>query len=437
MAYTETVHQSWGSRLGNSFRGILFGIVLFVVAFPVLFKNEGRAVRRAKALDEGAGAVISVDASAALPENEGRLVHFSGPASTPSILRDALFGVETNAFALVRRVEAFQWEENEKTTDKKNLGGSVDRTTEYTYRKGWGDRPVDSSDFKEPEGHMNPQVWAVEPAESFATDVKVGAFLLPDGEADGLGRAVPAALPPVSAPLPADAPRGLFRVPQGLYYSAALAAAPAAPAPAPAPAPEAPAGTNAVAEAAATNAPAEPPAVAAAPAPSIPAEPSVGDLRVTLEVRPLGTVSVVARQAGSAFEPSVEAYRTSNGGSVFLIANGRRTAEEMFESARQANRFLTWLLRLVGFLLMLFGLRAVLDPLATLGDVVPLLGRIVGAGAGFVAGVLALALSAATIGVAWLFYRPLLGVPLLVAAVALVVWLARRRPAAAPAAQGG
>ena len=416
MSYTETVHQSWGSRLGNSFRGILFGIVLFVVAFPVLFKNEGRAVRRAKALDEGAGAVVSVDASAALPENEGRLVHFSGPASTPSILRDALFGVETNAFALVRRVEAYQWEENEKTTEKKNLGGSVDRTTEYTYRKGWGDRPVDSSDFKEPEGHANPQVWAVEPAESFATDVKVGAFLLPDGEADGLGRAVPAALPPVSAPLPADAPRGLFRVPQGLYYSAALAAAPAVPAPAPAPAP---AGTNAVAEAAATNAP---------------AEPSVGDLRVTLEVRPLGTVSVVARQAGSAFEPSVEAYRTSNGGSVFLIANGRRTAEEMFESARQANRFLTWLLRLVGFLLMLFGLRAVLDPLATLGDVVPLLGRIVGAGAGFVAGVLALALSAATIGVAWLFYRPLLGVPLLVAAVALVVWLARRRPAAKPAA---
>ncbi|MBQ6103428.1 MAG: hypothetical protein IJL06_07130, partial [Kiritimatiellae bacterium] len=211
MAYTETVHQSWGSRLGNSFRGILFGIVLFVVAFPVLFKNEGRAVRRAKALDEGAGAVISVDASAALPENEGRLVHFSGPASTPSILRDALFGVETNAFALVRRVEAFQWEENEKTTEKKNLGGSVDRTTEYTYRKGWSDRPVDSSDFKVPEGHANPQAWAVEPAESFATDVKVGAFLLPDDRAQNLGRAVAAALPPVSAPLPADAPRGLFR----------------------------------------------------------------------------------------------------------------------------------------------------------------------------------------------------------------------------------
>ena len=163
-----------------------------------------------------------------------------------------------------------------------------------------------------------------------------------------------------------------------------------------------------------------------AAAPSIPAEPSVGDLRVSLEVRPLGTVSVVAKQTGSAFEPSVEAYRTSNGGSVFLIADGRRTAEEMFESARQANRFLTWILRLVGFLLMLFGLRAVLDPLATLGDVVPFLGRIVGAGAGFVAGVLALALSAATIGLAWLFYRPLFGVPLLAAAVALIVWLARR-----------
>ena len=47
MATTATQTQSWISRLGGSFKNVIFGIILFVVAFPVLFNNEGRAVRRA------------------------------------------------------------------------------------------------------------------------------------------------------------------------------------------------------------------------------------------------------------------------------------------------------------------------------------------------------------------------------------------------------
>ena len=435
MAYTETIHQSWGSRLGNSFRGVLFGLVLFVAAFPVLFRNEGRAVRRAKALEEGAGAVVTVDAASALPENAGKLVHLTGAATTPSVLVDDVFGVSTNALALRRRVEMYQWEETEKETEKKKIGGSVDTVIEYGYRKVWSDEPIDSSSFKEPAGHENPSFWQAESAESFAEPVFAGAFRLPEGSARSVsGEGVPVRFSPAD-PLPAGSPPGLIRVPQGLYWSVAAAAAPAAPAPAPAE-------TNAPAVAAAaaeTNAPAvaaaaEPAPAAAAAWPQPPATPSIGDMRATLTVAPLGDVSVVGRQAGSGFEPSIEAFVASNGGRILLLAKGRRSADEMFEAAKQANRFLTWLLRAVGFFLMYSGLRALFSPLATLADVLPFLGRIVSAGAGFVSGVLALALSFATVGLAWLFYRPLLGVPLLVAAVALVVWLARRRSAEKPAA---
>lgn len=41
MAYTETTTQSWGSRLGDSLKGIIVGIILFIVSFPLLFWNEG------------------------------------------------------------------------------------------------------------------------------------------------------------------------------------------------------------------------------------------------------------------------------------------------------------------------------------------------------------------------------------------------------------
>src|SRR4051812_752026 len=53
MTFTEHSSQSWGSRLLESIKSVLIGLVLFVVAFPLLFWNEGRAVHTAKCLAEG------------------------------------------------------------------------------------------------------------------------------------------------------------------------------------------------------------------------------------------------------------------------------------------------------------------------------------------------------------------------------------------------
>ena len=52
--FTVTTNESWGSRLVNSIKSVIFGFVLFVVAFPLLFWNEGRAVQTARSLEEGA-----------------------------------------------------------------------------------------------------------------------------------------------------------------------------------------------------------------------------------------------------------------------------------------------------------------------------------------------------------------------------------------------
>ena len=69
--------------MGGSIKNVVFGLVLFVVAFPVLFKNEGRAVIAAKRLEEGRGAVVSLPtANAVDPANEGKLVHVTGRAAT-------------------------------------------------------------------------------------------------------------------------------------------------------------------------------------------------------------------------------------------------------------------------------------------------------------------------------------------------------------------
>ncbi|MBQ7694780.1 MAG: hypothetical protein IJT50_06615, partial [Lentisphaeria bacterium] len=177
MAVTEVTEESWGSRLGGAFKGILTGIILFIVAIPLLFWNEGRAVRRAEVLEKGASQVISVKSDKILPANEGKLIHTSGMLVTNDTLSDTAFGISAKGIRLERKVEMYQWKERSSTKSEKQLGGSVKKTTVYTYEKGWSSSLIDSSNFKE-AGHNNPGAFPFESQEWYASDVKLGAFTL-------------------------------------------------------------------------------------------------------------------------------------------------------------------------------------------------------------------------------------------------------------------
>jgi hypothetical protein len=75
---------------------------------------------------------------------------------------------------------------------------------------------------------------------------------------------------------------------------------------------------------------------------------------------------------------------------------------------------------------MFLGLLLIFKPLAVLGDVVPLFGSMLGAGLGVFSFLLASSLALVTVAVAWLVYRPLLGVTLLLLAGAAIFLLVRR-----------
>ena len=146
MAVTETTTEGWGSRLGSSIKGVLVGGLMFLAGFPVLFWNEGNAVKTARAIDEGEGACVSLESNAAIDqEMNGKLVHMSGKADTKDVLTDDTFGISATAIHLQRNVEMYQWIEESKTTEKKKVGGSVERTTTYTYKKDWMPNAIDSS----------------------------------------------------------------------------------------------------------------------------------------------------------------------------------------------------------------------------------------------------------------------------------------------------
>ena len=371
MVTTEVTNVSWFGRIRESIKGFIVGLGLFVASFPILFWNEGRAVKTEKSLKEGAGAVVSIPASEVNPTFEQKLVHLTGRATTEETLTDPEFGITApNAIALRRRVEMYQWDEETKTEERKKVGGGSERVTTYSYAKKWSDDLIDSSSFKEAD-HQNPSSMPFESRTVNAERVTLGAFTLTPalvGKMDDYE-----ALPVDGKALPTD--KANLHVHDGSYYL----------------------GTN-------------------------PASPEIGDTRVVFQVVKPADVSVVSKQAGNSFE----AYQASAGMNIEMLKRGVFTAQAMFESALRENTMLTWILRGVGFLLMWIGLSLFFRPLSVLGDVIPMIGSLLAFGTGLFAFVISMGLSIGTIGVAWIFYRPVLGIALLVLAIAPLVMLAMR-----------
>jgi hypothetical protein len=383
---TEVTSQSWFSRISGAIKGILVGFILFIVAFPLLFWNEGRAVKRYKTLKEGSGAVVSVTPDRVDAANEGRLIHVTGKAETKTTLADPVFGVSADALRMKRVVEMFQWTETSRSETRKKLGGGTETVKTYSYSKTWSDTPIRSGEFKEPTGHQNPESIPYESTDLMAPDVTLGAFALPPslvGMIDNFE----------SLPVGRDASRPAEQKDRATLHDAGFYI-----------------GSN-------------------------PTAPQIGDVRVKFRVARPTEVSVIGKQVGSTFEP----YRTRAGGDIELLQTGVYTAEAMFREAQASNKSLTWILRLVGFIVMFVGLTLMLKPLSVLADVLPILGGIVGAGTGLISFLVAGLLSLITVAMAWIVYRPLLGLALIVVAVGLAVAITGKlkssRGAAAPASR--
>lgn len=334
-SYTEVTEQSWFSRIGESIKGILFGLVLIVVAFCLLFWNEGRAVTRAKALEEGAGVVVSVNQDQLTPSNEGRLTHLSGLAETEQTLSDPVFGVSATGLKLERSVEMYQWQEDKESHTEKQAGGGTITTTTYSYKRVWSERLLPSGGFKQPRGHENPGGMPYQSETFIAGEVRVGNFRLPAR----LMRQINAyqSLPVDTSALPKSMIAKATAFGDGLYIG------------------------------------------------DDPISPRIGDLRIDFRLTPETEVSIVARQRGDTLTP----YPTAAGSDIYLLETGIYSADEMFKSAQRSNTLLTWGLRIGGFVIMALGISLLLGPLSVLADVLPFLGNIVAAGTGLVAIILA------------------------------------------------
>jgi hypothetical protein len=174
--YTEVTHTGWLQRLMGSFMGAVFGVLIFLGSFVLLYWNEGRLD-----ISSVAKTAVEVPANQPAPAQVGKLVAVTGPMTTNETLGDAYFA--PGSYVAVRReAQMFAWEEESHTETKTNAGGSETKVTTYSYSTKWTSSPENSSSFKR-GGHHNPQM-AVKGATLRAKEATVGAFGLEMADVD-------------------------------------------------------------------------------------------------------------------------------------------------------------------------------------------------------------------------------------------------------------
>jgi hypothetical protein len=366
--FTTVTTESYGQQLGGSLVALLFGLVLLPAAIFLLYWNEGRAVTAERALSQAASSIVEGNASAPDPRAEGRLVHVTGTPQPAMPARDPLFGVSApNLLRLQRTVEMYQWQQQQSSHSTQALGGTKTTETTYTYQRIWSSHAVNSSTFRQKQGHENPPM-PVASATFNGTQVTLGAYRVSPSLLARMSNFTPLT-PEDEAPPP-------YRLVDDTFYRGAD-----------------------------------------------PQLPDIGDVRVRFTAIPAQTFSVAAAQSGG----GLTAFYGSNGYTVAIAEPGEVSAAVLLHDARKKADLITWGLRGGGFVSVLIALVCVSSPLTTLFAVVPLLKSVVGAGAFLAAFTLAVPITLVTIGIAWIVQRPLTGAGLLGGALLTLLLLRPRR----------
>lgn len=414
MALQKVTRTSYGQRMKKSASNVGTGFILVIAATILLFWNEGRTAKTASMLKRAQKECVELnDINTVNSDFDGKLVHASGATATSDILTDEFFKIQLNAIRLSRKVEYYQWVEHSKTETKDNVGGSQTEVTTYWYEKEWCYSPVNSSNFEysrdEAGNDLTNSVLVpnLEDDYQLAENVSFGAYSLPSSLISQMGESKnlnleehpinPAILNSLDTRIRAIRKGGssvkYTHVSGNLVYLGADSA-----------------------------------------------DPQIGDMKVTFTFIVPHDVSILAKVNGNTFEQHTDA---KNGKTLLTLTDGTVSMEEMFATEKANNKALAWILRILGIIMLYIGFKNIFDFITNLLKVLPFLANIASLGTGLVAGALALVWGFVIIALAWLWYRPLLGILMLALAGVLIWFLGKRSkekaaaapaPAAAPAA---
>ena len=236
-----------------------------------------------------------------------------------------------------------------------------DGNTTYSYEKKWNEELIDSSNFNK-SGHENPTKVEVSSETFQAKEVKIGAFELSSSQISSLGTS--AKLNVKDVELKDDYTY------QSEYVTTSKDLT----------------------------------------------KPEIGDIRISWAYNDWRETTILAVQKGDSFADFV----SKNDKKVNRVEKGTLTQKEIIAKMRSENKFIKWLLRAVGALLIISGYGAILNPLSTLASFVPILGGLVGGLLGLLAFLIGIIHSLLIIVIAWFRFRPILSIALIAVIIGLV-----------------
>lgn len=346
-SFSETTTTGYGSRIIQSIKGVVIGLVLFVASFGLLYWNEGRVdlSNMAKVSTEISSATVSVDSSLT-----GKLISTTGVVNSDQMIGDNLFLNPDRLIAAEREVEMYSWIEKSESRSKTNTGGSETTETIYTYSKDWEKNPKSPNHFKHPEGHKNPQK-SLGSYTNKVTAATVGVYHFD----------------PQSVTLPNFSPLSLHAQNVTLSDGATLAN-----------------GSYLFINKSGGG---------------TFDSPQVGDLRISYRVlRPGFDGTIFGKLNGSKIDP----YFDQDGNNLYRVFTGTR--DQGIATLHTEYTTLLWILRLVGFLLMWFGLSALFGPISILMNILPIFGAISRSLIGVITFLVAFLLTSVTILVSMLLH---------------------------------
>ncbi|CAK57641.1 unnamed protein product (macronuclear) [Paramecium tetraurelia] len=391
---------------------ICFGFGMIVAAFPCLWFNERRMAISETRLLAGRRACKSVNAAEVDPRMEDQLIHVKGKLTTNDLIIDPQFRLELgNCVKLRRKVETYQWVQKSREE-----GSKKNKRTVYYYESEWSSKIEGSY----PNHENRREDLTVQEQELTAENVYIGAYKLTDYLKS---KAVDYVQVDSISQQQCEAAKVAFqsRTQQYIFFDGRY-----------------------IQFRKSEN------------------SQSIGDQRVLFEKVPCNYAAIVARQHKESFKPylfkdsfsddvnqdyaknpdmlksfnrfhelseeeqplnqidpssevSSNIFKSYEAPLNYInwYFNRSFTLDQCFQSQLSKLVRMVWLCRVGGFFMFLFGFVLLFTPITTLLYYIPLLGgflsKLTGIVLAFLSGMISMPLTLGTIGIAWLYYRPIKG----------------------------
>jgi len=353
-------------KRGGLFAGVIFGLILMVAFTVILFRNEGNAVHRKKAL-EHIDAAVEISSTESSSVEDGTLVILSGDLSADDILKDETFGVSApeDTIKMEKSVSMYQWVESSETDDDDN--------TTYDYDKMWVDHLVDSSDFEYEASHQNPEAMIYTEDKFVADEVLLGKYYLDDAFVNQLNKYTPyknMEVPIVNLS---------YQITENRIFISS----------------EGKTDIN---------------------------SPDIGDYLIEFEIVSAETITVVGGKQSN----NIISYHTKTG-NLNEVSYGIKDKDVLKQEKIDENNRRTWAIRIGSIFALMLAVGMLFSPITKLLGRVPILGNIVNGGIALVGGIIGGAWGVIVIAIGWLYYKPVLAIGLIAGVIALILLVSRAR----------